>query len=389
MLNIFELYQPEKYKDYEDYYRCIVTSKPRKCTPEEIVRQSMLQWLIKNKKVPRENIKLEQHLPILGNKDRVDIAVFNNPEKIGYPEYIIECKQQGLLKDFTKNEKDQLLDYAKALQPKEAILTKGDCHACYQKNLDGVYERTGRSLLFGKNYKWEKLQFLNSSIKNDIFRYIKHYCLSPHLVRRGFLLEQYFQNCPEMYYPIRTLFYFLYGKKTPFPISFKHFGCNIVKDQGLDYLKFTSQSGYGDAALYRLYRIKIDGQEVVVTAGIQFYFGRPFLHIGFIKPLRTHCALQIDIEKHSIFTKNSIQFVHPGSMARVKHNMVFDEIRNSGRQDMLQIINGKTKIVFGPPLILPFEISELQTVFANIFYYAFIRSKLRDSLSEKSRKFKE
>ena len=58
-------------------------------TPEELVRQHILHYLIYDKKYPQSLIAVERGIEVNGLQKRFDLAVFTNT---GKPKMIIECK---------------------------------------------------------------------------------------------------------------------------------------------------------------------------------------------------------------------------------------------------------------------------------------------------------
>ncbi len=62
-------------------------------TPEEWVRQHIVQYLITEKKYPQSLIALERGLTVNGRKKRFDVLLFN---KNGQPHLLIECKSPDI-----------------------------------------------------------------------------------------------------------------------------------------------------------------------------------------------------------------------------------------------------------------------------------------------------
>ena len=58
-------------------------------TPEEWVRQHVIQFLIEEKGFPKSLIAVEQGLKLNGLQKRADILVYS---KIGHPLFMVECK---------------------------------------------------------------------------------------------------------------------------------------------------------------------------------------------------------------------------------------------------------------------------------------------------------
>lgn len=94
-------------------------------TPEEWVRQHLIQFLILHKKYPRSLIKLEGGLKLNSLQKRSDILLFNNAgEKI----VLVECKAP--LVKITQDVFDQIARYNFIHRVKWLIVSNGLNHFC-------------------------------------------------------------------------------------------------------------------------------------------------------------------------------------------------------------------------------------------------------------------
>lgn len=92
-------------------------------TPEEWVRQHLVQYLIDEKRYPASLIALEKQLVINNRKKRTDILIFN---KNGTPEIIVECKAPSI--KITQDTFDQIARYNLKLNAHYLIVTNGLQH---------------------------------------------------------------------------------------------------------------------------------------------------------------------------------------------------------------------------------------------------------------------
>ena len=74
----------------------IIRKKFVDATPEEWVRQNIIQFLIDHKQVPASMLSVEKQLFLNGMKRRTDIVIFNSSLK---PLVIIECKAPQIVID--------------------------------------------------------------------------------------------------------------------------------------------------------------------------------------------------------------------------------------------------------------------------------------------------
>ena len=98
-------------------------------TPEEWVRQHVIQNLIMDKNIPASLMKVESEFQLLKTKKRLDVAVFNRK---GIPLLIVECKSASVA--LTQNVMDQAIRYNMALNVEYLWLTNGHHHIFCQAN---------------------------------------------------------------------------------------------------------------------------------------------------------------------------------------------------------------------------------------------------------------
>ena len=100
-------------------------------TPEEFVRQNLVQFLIQEKKYSPNLIKLETSLEINHTKKRVDILIF---DKTGKPILIVECKAPYI--EINQNTFEQIATYNMNLKVKYLLLSNGIVHYCCKMNYE-------------------------------------------------------------------------------------------------------------------------------------------------------------------------------------------------------------------------------------------------------------
>lgn len=107
------------------YIFCSIRHKYLVITPEEIVRQLVLQYLIKVKSYPKNRIAVEKQLDINGRKKRFDILILN---KAVEPEVLIECKAPNV--PITQAVFNQITQYNMSLKTDLLIITNGRMTYC-------------------------------------------------------------------------------------------------------------------------------------------------------------------------------------------------------------------------------------------------------------------
>lgn len=91
-------------------------------TPEEWVRQNMLQYLVQVKKYPASLIAVEKEISLGDIKKRFDILVYKN----ALPWMIIECKEMNV--PLTEAVLRQVLNYNIAVKADFIMITNGTDH---------------------------------------------------------------------------------------------------------------------------------------------------------------------------------------------------------------------------------------------------------------------
>ncbi|WP_310557598.1 type I restriction enzyme HsdR N-terminal domain-containing protein [Flavobacterium sp.] len=103
-------------------------------TPEEWVRQNVVQFLLEEKKYPKSLINVEKILKINGLTKRYDVVVFNNDGSILV---LIECKAPEI--KISQTTFDQIARYNVTLKAEYLMVTNGLNH--YFCKMDFVNEK--------------------------------------------------------------------------------------------------------------------------------------------------------------------------------------------------------------------------------------------------------
>ncbi len=96
-------------------------------TPEEWVRQHLVQFLVQERNFPASLIAVEMSLKLHGMQKRGDIVVYNN---IGNPFFIAECKAPEV--KITQQVFDQIARYNIVLKVPFLVVSNGLQHFCCQ-----------------------------------------------------------------------------------------------------------------------------------------------------------------------------------------------------------------------------------------------------------------
>ena len=106
-----------------------VRKKSVVATPEEVVRQLLLQYLLKEKKFPRSLLGVETSLTVNRLQKRCDIVAFKN----NLPAMLIECKAPSV--KIVQSVFDQVARYNLALKVPYLLVTNGVVSLCCKIDL--------------------------------------------------------------------------------------------------------------------------------------------------------------------------------------------------------------------------------------------------------------
>lgn len=109
----------------------IIRKKFVRFTPEEWVRQHLLNYLVTEKKFPTSLITVEKELVVAGIKKRTDVVVYSAHAE---PLLIAECKSPDVRLD--QDAFDQAARYNISLMVSFFLITNGLTHFCCRMNRD-------------------------------------------------------------------------------------------------------------------------------------------------------------------------------------------------------------------------------------------------------------
>lgn len=113
----------------------IIRRKLVSLTPEEWVRQHIINFLVNYKNYNKTLIAVERKLNYLNSFKRFDILVFNNKAE---PEILIECKAPSV--NLTSETALQLALYNQQYKAKIIIISNGINHFAWQLNHESEYQ---------------------------------------------------------------------------------------------------------------------------------------------------------------------------------------------------------------------------------------------------------
>jgi len=104
-------------------------------TPEEWVRQNIIQFLLVQKNYPASLIAIEKEIKLGELKKRCDIVVYNRQSQ---PWMIIECKEMKVT--LSQKTLDQILRYHITLPAKYLVITNGSYSFGFEKKEEQFFD---------------------------------------------------------------------------------------------------------------------------------------------------------------------------------------------------------------------------------------------------------
>ena len=104
-------------------------------TPEEYVRQQVIQFLLQEKQITRGRISVERGLKYQRMQKRYDLLIFN---RSGQPHILCECKAPEV--KLTQETLHQVARYNQELKAPHLLITNGNQWLFFSKNEKGTYQ---------------------------------------------------------------------------------------------------------------------------------------------------------------------------------------------------------------------------------------------------------
>lgn len=316
-INIENQKLPPIYKrNGKDCYLDPIREKLIYITPEETVRQYIISYLINELNVPKNMIKVEEHLSHYGidTKRRADIVIekYNEKNNELNPIAIIECKAPNVY--IGEKEQNQAFDYADMMGCNFAMITDGTNCFCYVYDTDNNHYKLIEKLpnyisMIKEDYKEYKIGNIPKRIAfNDIPKYADCYI--------GIDIGE---NTPKekQYAMVNFLEGLLdVGKK----LEEKEYELfNLIEDYGIRLLSYGNYGGGRFCGPYRSFLVEYNGNTEFVSIGVSTYISnsRPdivktVINVAIDDEKKSHHSLQLVVDDNVKIINNRFYFYHNG-----------------------------------------------------------------------------
>ena len=356
-------------------------------TPEEVVRQKVLQYLLTFTKVPKDMIQVEMLLSKyeIESKRRADIIVekFDKQANLFSPLAVIECKAPDIM--IGDDAINQALDYADMLLAEYVFITNGETliaskfDAALNRYIDiqtiPVYE----DMLSGKADELQceeiKQRFAFDEL-NENKDFYRGYEFNP--------------NTPVHLLPFITNLWECFLDVTHKMPAGKYTIFNLVEDYGIRFLSCGNAAGGAYQGAYRSFIVQYKNTTKFMNLAFFDYGTSTILTVSVDQDNhKPHNSLQYSIDANLRNTANQYRFVHSGRIAvgnvgsgkasELKDHLAktYPVILNDGVIDLGTLRNERLLYMDDPEVVKFVE---------NLLSYALLRDEYREKVKRRSKK---
>lgn len=348
--------------------RCLVRDQLVRATPEEIVRQRVLQWLMREKRLAKGQLKLEDSLTYADRtRGRPDVVVCDED---GTCCLVVEVKRATHVAGH--DALSQAQRYARRLAVSEVWVTNGDRHSVARKTRSGSWQVARASAVLGTADLGQLRAEHIPDPKNR--RAVDAYLLKN---RRFHGLQGSKLTC------LLTLQKLLQQPRSFFKFPYSSRGLHLIADRDMSPLTFRTPGG-PHTSDYRVLLVATEGRVETGAIGVNAWGPHhAILCVGFLKENRKHHALQLQLDGCEMRSGGEFDIYHHGMIGgrSIGAETVFQAIRDHGRDDLIQKdANGRTRVYLGRlPGYSSVTWRASRAFLSNLLHYAIIRTNLREA----------
>lgn len=367
----------------KEYYLDPIRERLILKTPEETIRQRVLQYLLSVVKVPKEMIQVEMLLSKyqLQSIRRADIIIEQilPDNKTLSPLAVIECKAPEIM--IGDSAINQVIDYANLLEADYVFVTNGNdlISAKYDGEKDCYIDIEGIPVYD------EMLQ--GSYIPIQISKPKDRFSYDELIKNQDYYLGYEFNpDTPRQYLPFLTNLWECFLDTTHTMPCQKYQIFTLEQDYGIRFLSCGNASGGGYDGAYRSFIINYKGNTKFINLAFFDYGTSTILTVSTDQENnKPHNSLQYSIKSNLIKQGESYRFVHSGRIAvgnigsgkavdlKQKLSCQYPAIINDNTIDLGTINNNKLLYMDDPQIVRFVE---------NLLSYALLRDEYREELKK-------
>ena len=371
--------------------QCLKRARAVPATPEEIVRQRILHWLLQVKKWPARKIELERSYPWVGDPSRhrvrPDIELLGeNDETV----VVVECKAPGIPLGGTVE--DQALEYARKSESKHVWISNGDQHKFLVRSSKAKWDLTPSLEPLTVSYAppTANFDFPDPNDADAVERYFEGFFRNEASDRKeaAALSEAYTALDADDKRIVLSVHKLLFDMGKCLPLSFD--GVHVLEDRGPSLREFRNAGGGRWRGLYADYIAATSGRVEALSVAVSTWGGAQGgirLCVGVSKAGRIHHALQMDMaDCEWIEEKQCWEVYHDGRMSRVRRNTVLEAVEESGAGVWLENPHGYEGYLYLGDLHWAgnADWENSKQFLANLLHYGLIRTNLRDAVKARA-----
>ncbi|HDR7799918.1 type I restriction enzyme HsdR N-terminal domain-containing protein [Bacillus paranthracis] len=364
-------------------------------SPEEIVRQQVIQFLIKDMQVPTEYIEVEVPMSYFkkGLKGRADIIVYGERDNQLIPLLIIECKANHV--PLTESVFNQVIRYDEMIFADMIMVTNG-IETIFQvyctstklyKNLsvipsyEDVVERQNLQIVQEKvDELWERPAFYDN-YSSQIVEESKDW---------GWIGE----DTPSQLHNFIINFMGLLQDQRYLLRSQFFNGVNLIEDGGLRYMSYGNAAGGTYSGDYRYFIVE-DKEENHQIVSMSIFStaktdndpifgtrkGITCLAVSIDDFDKSHNSLQLNIDKYVSIGRTGCTIWHDGTLTAGKKGAVKrDKVIQFMKQRAPELVNEDNQIILGildHSREFKWKNRDVKLFMANLIKYAILRDEFR------------
>ena len=355
-------------------------------TPEEEVRQKVLQYLITVLKVPKQFIRVEYLLSKSGldSKNRADILIgYYNPDD-GHMHClgVIECKAPDV-DILTEDVKAQAIGYADDLDTDFVVVVNGVYSCCW------IYDRDKDEYnVIKKLPVYQKM--LDGDVENDVyFEAPDRFTFEELEAHKTYYI--YEKTNPDHLTFLTNLYDCLMLDKNKMPKGkYKYF--ELVEDYGVRCIKVGNSSGFGYTGECRSFIIRKNGQYFFMNVSI-FDYGSAsqdhnILTVSVDRNSKNHNSLQYSLKEMGKIG-SAFHFVHNGRLTCGKRGACKVSDFKDCMKERAPFLLKNDKIDLGTlhnNRLICMNDPEMVSFIENLLTYGLVRDEYRDIVEERKAK---
>jgi hypothetical protein len=361
-------------KKYDNNYLCYIRKRLITITPEEEVRQSVINFLINERGYPIENISVEVPMThfLKGAKGRADIIITDNEQNVIC---LIECKEpKEVLSDIVL---DQLLKYDEILRAETMCIVIGNYFYFYLNEEDPklltdfptyktLIENGQVEYFLPEIEPFEKFSYLEPIPKEEIDLFYEEGVFG--------------EDTDRKYLPFLFNLYNFYIDESDKLNSLPN-----IEDIGIKVTKYGNASGGHFFGSYRAFHN--ESSKAIVTFSIssitrgENYPVNTALLFGVDIKGRFHLSLELRVDKYIFINGDIAEIIHDGTIT-------IGKIGSAKRSELIEFIRvNKPELLKNDKVYLgsfnykkeiKAELVETKQFVNNCIEYALIRDKFRE-----------